>query len=154
LNEPRRVAALSLLDRTAADDPVARQVRTLLSDETGLPTPRPNRFERAGRDARDWYLGLTQRRWFTRAVTWWFVVVGSARFVVAVALSLDHRGIHGLEEWATVISSGLSGALFIVGVVRLRHHRLSAYHWFERGILVQIFITQVFEFGQEQLSAI
>jgi hypothetical protein len=136
LNEPRRVAALSLLDQTAADDPVGRQVRTLLADETGLPTPRPNRFEVAGRDVRDWYLRLTARRWFT------------------LALALDHRGIHGFEEWATVISSGISGAFFVVGVVRLRHHRLSAYHWFERGILVQIFVTQVFEFAQEQLSAI
>jgi hypothetical protein len=154
LNEPRRVAALSLLDQTAADDPVARQVRALLADETGLPTPRPNRFERAGRGVRDWYLRLTHRRWFTLAVTWWFVVVGSAQLVVAVVLALDHRGIRGFEEWATVISSGVSGALFVVGVVRLRHHRLSAYHWFERGILVQIFVTQVFEFAQEQLSAI
>jgi hypothetical protein len=154
LNEPRRLAALSLLDQTAADDSVARQVRTLLADETELPTPRPNRFERAGRDVRDWYLELTKRPWFTLAVTWWFVVVGSAQLVAAVALSVDHRGIHGFEEWATVISSGVSGALIVVGVVRLRHHRLSAYRWFERGILVQIFVTQVFEFAQEQLGAI
>jgi hypothetical protein len=41
-----------------------------------------------------------------------------------------------------------------VGVVRLRHHRLSAYRWFERGILVQIFVTQVFEFAQQQLAGI
>ena len=154
LGEPRRRAALSLLDTTGADDAVARQVRTMLADETGLPNPRPNRFERAGVGVRDWYLRLTTRRWFTSAVTWWFVVVGSLQLVAAVALSLDHRGIHGFEEWATVISSGVSGALFVVGVVRLRHHRLSAYHWFERGILVQIFVTQVFEFAQEQLGAI
>jgi hypothetical protein len=154
LNEPRRVAALSLLEQTAADDPLARQVHTLLADETGLPTPRPNRFERAGRGVRDWYLRLTARRWFTLAVTSWFVVVGSLQLVAAVALSVDRRGIHGFEEWATVISSGVSGAFFVVGVVRLRRHRLSAYHWFERGILVQIFVTQVFEFAQEQLAGV
>ena len=71
-----------------------------------------------------------------------------------MALIGADRGIRGFEEWATVISSGISGAFFVVGVVRLRHHRLSAYHWFERGILVQIFVTQVFEFAQEQLGAI
>ena len=48
----------------------------------------------------------------------------------------------------------MSGALIVVGVVRLRHHRLEAYRWFERGILVQIFVTQVFEFAHEQLTGV
>ncbi|HEU5308665.1 MAG TPA: hypothetical protein VFW97_15160 [Acidimicrobiia bacterium] len=154
LSEPRRVAAMALLDQTGADDAVAVHVRAVLGDVTGLPAARPNRFERAGRSIRRWYLGLSVRRWFTRIVTWWFVVVGSLQFVAAVVLSLDHRGIRGFEEWAIVISSGVSGALIIVGVVRLRHHRIEAYRWFERGILVQIFVTQVFEFAQEQVSGI
>jgi len=154
LSEPRRAASLALLDRTGADDPLARQVRVLLNDAAGLPTPTPNRFARWGRDVRDWYLGLTTRRWFTRAVIWWFVVVGSLQLVVAVALAADHHGIRGLEEWATVISSGVSGALIVVGVVRLRDQRLSAYRWFERGVLVQIFVTQVFEFAQEQITGV
>jgi hypothetical protein len=154
LSEPRRASAMALLDTTGADDALARQVGALLADETGLPDPRPNRFERVGRAIRDWYVGLTARRWFTRVVTWWFVVVGSLQLVVAVVLASDHSGIKGFEEWATVISSGVSGALIVVGVVRLRHHRLSAYRWFERGVLVQIFVTQVFEFAQEQLAGV
>jgi len=81
-------------------------------------------------------------------------VVGSAQFFVAVGFSADHHGVRGFEEWAIVISSGISGALIIVGVVRLRHHRIEAYRWFERGILVQIFVTQVFEFAQLQVAGI
>ena len=42
---------------------------------------------------------------------------------------LIYGAIRGMEEWATVVSSGVSGTLIIVGVVRLRHHRLSAYRW-------------------------
>jgi hypothetical protein len=38
--------------------------------------------------------------------------------------------------------------------VRLRAHRLSAYRWFERGILVQLFVTQVFEFAHEQMAGV
>jgi hypothetical protein len=154
LSDPRRAAALNLLDETSADGALSQQVRALLADEECLPAPNPNRFERAGRAVRAWYLGLTTHHWFTRAVTWWFVVIGSLQLVVAVALSADHRGIKGFEEWAIVVSSGVSGALIIVGVVRLRHHRVSAYRWFERGILVQIFVTQVFEFAQEQLAGV
>ncbi len=42
----------------------------------------------------------------------------------------------------------------MVGVVQLRHHRVAAYRWFERGVLVQIFVTQIFEFAQEQLAGV
>ena len=154
LSEPRRRSAMSLLDETGADDAIARQVRALLADEAGLPDPRPNRLDRAGHSIREWYLARATTRWFTRAVTWWFVVIGSGQLFVAVFLAADHGAIRGFEEWATVISSGVSGALIIVGVVRLRHHRLSAYRWFERGILVQIFVTQVFQFAQEQLAGV
>lgn len=154
LSEPRRRAALSLLDDTEAASPLAVQVRALLADESGLPDPRPSRFERWGRAVRLWYLGLTQRRWFVRMIVWWFVIVGSLQLLAAVLLAVDDSGIKGFVEWATVISSGVSGALIVVGVVRLRHHRLSAYRWFERGVLVQIFVTQVFEFAQEQLAGV
>jgi hypothetical protein len=154
LSEPRRTAAVALLDATGAESALATQVRALLDDAPCLPAPNPNPFERAGRAVRARYLGLTSYRWFTRAVTWWFVVVGSLQLLAAVALAADHRGIKGFEEWATVVSSGVAGALIVIGVVRLRHHRVSAYRWFERGVLVQIFVTQVFEFAQEQLAGV
>jgi hypothetical protein len=141
LSEPRRIAAIELLDRTGAESDVARQVRALLADETGLPTPRFNWFERAGRAIRDWYLLIAARRWYTGAVTWWFVIIGSLQLITALSLAADHSGIRGFDEWATVVSSGVSGALIVIGVVRLRHHRLDAYRWFERGMLVQIFVT-------------
>jgi hypothetical protein len=154
LSEARRSSAVALLDRTGASGPFAHHVRMLLADETDLPNPRPNRFERAGARVRDTYLGIARRRWYALAVTWWFIVVGSLQLVAALALAADHRGIQGFEEWAIVVSSGVSGALIVVGVVRFRHHRLEAYRWFERGVLVQIFVTQVFEFAQEQLAGV
>src|SRR5262245_57926862 len=72
LSEARRSRALSLLHETGADSALGRQVATLLADETGLPDPRPNRFERAGHSIRVWYLGVVTRRWFTRLITWIF----------------------------------------------------------------------------------
>ena len=113
---PRRCRSST---QTGADDPFARQVHALLADETGLPDPNPTRFEQWGRSVRAWYLRLTQKRWFERVVVWWFVIVGSGQLVAAVLLSVDHNAIRGFEEWAIVISSGVSGALIVVGVVRL-----------------------------------
>jgi hypothetical protein len=154
LSEPRRQAALLLLDETGATSALAAQVRALLDDVDCLPAPNPGRFERWGRAARQWYLGLARRRWFARLVVSWFVVVGSLQLVVAILLVFDDNQVKGFVEWATLVSSGMSGALIVVGVVRLRHHRVSAYRWFERGVLVQLFVTQVFEFAQEQLAGV
>ena len=154
LSEPRRAAAMTLLHQTGADDPLARQVQVLLADVTNLPDPSPNRFERWGSTTRAWYLRLTERRWFVLAITWWFIIVGSAQLIAAVVVALDDRTVKGFVDWATIVSSAVSGALIVVGVVRLRHHRLEAYRWFERGILVQIFVTQVFEFAHEQLTGV
>ena len=154
LAEPHRNSSVALMDATGADSALAVRVRELLADATGLPDPAPSRFARWGIAVRAWYLGLAQQRWFVRFVVWWFVVIGSLQLVAALGLAADRSGIRGFEEWATVVSSGVSGALIVVGVVRLRHHRVSAYRWFERGVLVQIFVTQVFEFAQEQLAGV
>jgi hypothetical protein len=154
LSEPRRAASLALLDRTGADDPLARQVRTLLADEDCLPAPNPNRFEQWGHTVRASYLGLTQHPWFRQLVTWWFAVYAVAAVAAAVLLSLDHNAIKGFEEWAVTLSSIVAGLLMLVGLLRIRHSRVAAYRWFERGILVQIFVTQVFEFTQQQLAGV
>lgn len=154
LSEPRRAEVMALLHRTGAVDPIAVQVQSLLADATNLPDPSPNRIERWGAAARVWYLGLTEHRWFVMVITWWFVIVGSAQLIAAVSVVFDDSLVKGFVDWATIISSGVAGMLIVVGVVRLRHHRLEAYRWFERGILVQIFVTQVFEFAREQLTGV
>jgi hypothetical protein len=154
LSEPHRHASLELLDQTGATTPLANQVRLLLDDVACLPAANPGRLERGGGAAREWYLGLAQHRWFVRVITWWFVVIGSLQVVAALAIALDDSTVKGFVDWATIASSAVSGALIVVGVVRLRHHRLEAYRWFERGILVQIFVTQVFEFAHEQLGGV
>ena len=42
----------------------------------------------------------------------------------------------------------------MIGLFRIRRDRLAAYRWFERGVLVQIFVTQVFEFASQQLAGV
>jgi hypothetical protein len=154
LSEPRRASAMALLDRTGADGALAGHVRTLLADESNLPDPNPNRFERGGRAVREWYLGLAKQRWFVLVVTCWFAVWATASVADAVILGFDHSEIKGFAEWAVTISSLVAALLMLVGLLRIRHSRLTAYRWFERGVLVQIFVTQVFEFNQQQIAGV
>ena len=48
----------------------------------------------------------------------------------------------------------VAGLLIVGRPAAAPAHRLAAYRWFERGILVQIFVTQVFEFAQQQLAGV
>jgi hypothetical protein len=44
--------------------------------------------------------------------------------------------------------------LIIIGTFSLRSNRVRAYEWFERGLLVDILLTQVFNFAKYQLEAL
>jgi uncharacterized membrane protein len=52
-------------------------------------------------------------------------------------------------------SEAVAGVLVMIGIAQLaKRDRLDAYRWFERALLVQIFITQVFAFVSSQFSAV
>jgi len=154
LAEPKRNAALALLDETGADSTLANQVRALLEDAPNLPDPAPGFWSRWGTQVRARYLGIAEHRWFVVAVTWLFAILGVGALLTALALALEDSQIQGFTEWAYTISSGVSGLLTVIGLSRIRADRLEAYRWFERGVLVQIFVTQVFEFASQELAGV
>ncbi len=43
--------------------------------------------------------------------------------------------------------------MILIGASRLRRSRVDAYRWFMRGILVNIFVTQVFVFFESELRS-
>ena len=62
-----------------------------------------------------------------------------------------------LRKHASILglcSGAVAGLLIVIGLPFLRRDRLRAYRWFERGILVQIFVTQVFEFADQELAGV
>ena len=119
---PAARAAMALLDQTGADDPLAAPGARAARRRAGpaRPEPRP-RSSAWGRRVR----GVVPRprpsaAGSSRVVTWWFVVVGVAAAGRRGARSRSTTSaIRGFAEWASVISSGVSGALIVVGAVRL-----------------------------------
>jgi hypothetical protein len=55
---------------------------------------------------------------------------------------------------AEIVSTIAGAALVAIGVVNLAGSRIAAYHWFMRGILVWILITQVFVFYRSELAGL
>ena len=154
LNETRRQSAIALIGETGAQGAIPDHVVSLLRDVPALPPRTPSALEQFGTRMRGRYRRWTERRSFRRVVSSFLVLFAVASFVTAVSLAFDHSQIHGVAEWATVISTLVSGVFYVTGAIVLRRSRLDAYVWFDRGLLVNILVTQVFEFQQEQLAGV
>ncbi len=171
LDERERKRALALLDRADPDDALTAQVRGLLERIDALPTPEPGRATRAAHAVRARYFALIDRPWFTRVVAGLFSVWALGTMIQVIGLVLiagfalgggdapvtvsgvgdEHVSFLNV---ASLASSLVSGALVILGLVRLRSGtRLEAYRWFNRALMVQIFIGQFFSFVESQFSA-
>jgi hypothetical protein len=152
LDEPSRREALALFDRTGPTGPIAAQVRALLDDAPALPPRAPSWPTRFAAALRAQYLALAERRWFPTAVDALFVVFAVVVVSGVVELGLDGRGIVSFAEWVTVLSSGAVAVNLGVGVIVLRRSRADAYRWFDRGLLIHLYVVQIFVFAEKQLA--
>jgi len=153
LDEPSRREALALLDATNERTGFAAEVRELLANAPALPPRRPSIFDRSASAIRAWYLRLTESPRFVAVLDVFFTVVAVGALLSVAWIVSDGPGVIGLDEWAALISSLVSTTCILIGVVLLRRkEKLRAYRWFDRGLLITIFVTQIFVFADAQLG--
>jgi hypothetical protein len=80
-----------------------------------------------------------------------YAVVQIVSIAAIVTLSTSTEAI-GPAIQAT--SAFLSSLCMVIGVLRFSVSRLVAYRWFHRGLLISIFVTQVFLFLEHELAAL
>lgn len=160
--------ALALLD-DAGPHPLVEPLRRLLHDTEALPEPPPSRLTTLARAARDRYYRLVDRPWFTRVLSAIFILWVIVAFLQVVALSLvagltlggvqsnvETDGVQHLDfvNIAAVVSTVVAAGFMAAGVRQLRRGDRAAAYWrFERGLLVTIFVTQVFVFAESSFGA-
>jgi hypothetical protein len=154
LDDHTRRQAIALLDSTAPHEPLAGDVRALLLDVPALPARRPTWFSRTRESMHRHYLAFTKSRSFALIVDTILLLFAFVKVTFAIGIAFDHQKIRGFVEWATVVSTLAAGVLIVIGAVRLPRSRVSALGWFERGLLVEILVTQVFVFQQRQLAGL
>jgi hypothetical protein len=167
--------AYELLDRGDQTDPFVVEIRSLLDHVAAVPARRPSRVARMAGRARDWYFGtVIAKRWFVPLLVAVFVVFTAlnvahiVEIIVNAIQAATERNASlesvddavnggprlGFSGWAVLVSSSVVIVFNVLGIVRLlRRNRLSAYRWFERGLLVSILFVQVFNFADLQLLA-
>lgn len=170
LDQREKDRALGLLDRADPSDPLVEPVRELLSKLDALPSREPPWPARQASRLRDAYLAFSQRRVFTPLVIAVVVVWGvvslffTFELVLSIGLHLggamkgsvrDDVGDLSTINWLSLGSSTLAGILVVIGIVALRRGRRAvAFEWFERALLVSIFLTRSFAFVESQFGAV
>jgi hypothetical protein len=167
--EHDRARTLELLER-AGNGPLVEPLRALVRQTDAMPAQPPGPVRRAADRVMAFRARLVDRRWFQRTLVWAFALWTAVTFLTVLVLvtalgfklggaqadfrsdSVDNLGIANL---ASVASSTVAAAFVTVGIVRLRRRdRLGGYRMLSRGMLVQIFITQIFIFVESSFGAI
>jgi hypothetical protein len=82
------------------------------------------------------------------------VTVAGVALVVIAAPPGGGAETSGVATFAQIGSTVAGAALVGRGVLSLPRSRAAAYHWFMRGLLVWILVTQVFVFYSSQLAGL
>jgi hypothetical protein len=170
LDENERQRALRMLGRANQSDPLVQPLRSLLEELPALPPRPPSWFARTLATGRAAYFRLVRWPRFRGAVgllfALWSLATVVAVFELVLSAGLKLGGAHSgfaqdqLSHLAFVniasLCSSLISAVFVAQGILVLHRgeRLDAYQWFERAVLVSIFVTQVFSFVESQFGAV
>ncbi|MEZ5155713.1 MAG: hypothetical protein R2718_06355 [Solirubrobacterales bacterium] len=160
-----RERTLEFLDGVDPANPMVAPLRELVHRIDAAPAPERSRFATSRDRVHARFLAVTEKRWFGRALAVFFtlwaagVLLGVAATIGALLSSNVESSL--LEENGTflgcaiALSSGIAATFIVLGLLRLRKgRREEGYEWIARGLLVSIFITQVFLFVQSQFGAV
>ena len=107
---------------------------------------------------RDWlkrkYGTIVLQRWFALALTIGFIALGLGELFAVEAFVITGTRRDPSVPLVQGAASLASACCIWVGIWQLRRSRLTAYAWFNRSVLVNIYVTQTFIFYDSQFSAL
>jgi hypothetical protein len=104
---------------------------------------------------------LLDSRWLTPLILWFFifsrVAVAIVFIVQAGLLAAGHDLAPGTERGAIIggaVARGIAMVCVVVGLTRWRGDRRAAFGWFRTAALVELLVSQIFNFADSQFAAV
>jgi hypothetical protein len=156
LDETEQAQVLALLARCDQGDPVVMELtRMVAGDEARGATQDVYMRLKAG--LRGLYGRLVMKRWFKGLVVAYLALLalgGILNVAIIGAAWYSPLLTPGFWEYGQIVSAIATGTLVAIGFVRWRRSRLAAYRWFERALLVSLFVGQFFAFYGSQTTQV
>jgi hypothetical protein len=150
----------SYLEQADGGDPLTVTLSRFIDDVDTVPATGPGYYQRLRRFLARRYYSIIEKRLFVPLLITFFIV----QLVVGMAFLFEEvlfpQGLGesarepGFSDSALLVTSITSGLFILLGVLSLRRSRLTAYKMFERAMLVNILLSQVFLFTINQLGAV
>lgn len=160
LHEDQKQEIRYLLGRSRPEDPLTIKLGEFIEAVATEPPTGPGYYQRLKMAMRALYYRVIKTRYFAPLLNIFFIielVIGVGYIVSSV---IYPQGLTGeprdptFSEISLLISSSISSVFTLLGVLLLRRSRLSAYKMFERAMLVNILLSQIFLFTIDQLGAV
>ena len=148
------------LGRSDPGNPLTIALSGFMETVSTGATGAPGHYERLKAFLRRHYYRLVETRYFAPLLNLFFVVqliIGMSFIFTEILFPQGLGGSlaePGFSEMALLASSIISGSFVLLGVLYLHRSKLTAYKMFERAMLVNILLSQVFLFTINQLGAI
>lgn len=173
LDPKEKERTLSFLDRSDPGHPLVPKLRELLERTRLVALPQPHLFTRVKQFLSDTYYRVVRLPMFSPVLILFFLFQMIVKLGYALVLvflwglgweqitrvaTFDYIAQRletlSVVEWAELGSSFLSSAFILLGAWNMRRSRLQAYRFFERSVIITIFLTQVFVFYKDQFGAL
>jgi len=128
-------------------------VRALLERTAGEPELHPSLAHRLSRSLARVWIPLSGHRLFRWGV---FCLLGVAAAISAAEagwLLRDGIGHLSFSQRAFTLTTIVADLALLIGAIRLSRSLLSALHWYDHAVLLEITVGQIFLFDSEQLAA-
>lgn len=157
MNPQVKTRALSLLRKCDSSNIVVQHLSSILTSISKDTNSNRGFLARFNQGIHGFYTSITEKEWFTRGIVLFFVTFSLFNLWRAIdAISLYFR----LQDFTLsfidlgkFFSSIISSIIVIFGILIFHHSHIKSYKVFRLGLLFSLFVTQFFDFYNDQLAA-
>jgi hypothetical protein len=153
LSDERRAHVLNLLQTAHTDDPLARSVRALLEHAATAPNQHQPLTHRISQRLAALWTSASEHRLFRSGVFAALIVAATISAAELGWLLRDGIGHLSFSQRAFALTTIVADLALLIGATRLSRSLLSALHWYEHAVLLEITVAQIFLYSSEQLAA-